>query len=78
MSNVFKVCKDCVAPKRHLGCHDRCPEHQAEVEENNRIRAIRNANYESDRYMTDMIHSKRNRRAKEKRRHAGGKNLIHR
>lgn len=19
-------CKDCVAPKRHLGCHDRCSE----------------------------------------------------
>ena len=19
-------CKDCVPPKRHLGCHDRCPE----------------------------------------------------
>ena len=21
-------CKDCVAPKRHPGCHDKCPEYQ--------------------------------------------------
>ena len=23
-------CKDCVAPKRYPGCHDRCPEYQAQ------------------------------------------------
>ena len=26
-------CKDCVAPKRHPGCHDRCPEYLAEKEQ---------------------------------------------
>lgn len=24
---MIKCCKDCVAPKRHLGCHSVCPEY---------------------------------------------------
>lgn len=26
----IKCCKNCVAPKRHLGCHGNCPEYLAE------------------------------------------------
>jgi hypothetical protein len=40
-------CKECVAPKRHPGCHDRCPEyieqkaiHEAERAEKRRKKAI--------------------------------------
>lgn len=77
MANVFKVCKDCVPPKRHLGCHDHCPEHLAEVEENKRIKAKEREFYESDRYMTDIIHKKRNRLAKERKRRPGGGKMIH-
>lgn len=43
-------CKECVAPKRHPGCHDRCPEyikekavHEAEREERLKVK-IRNWN----------------------------------
>lgn len=32
-------CKGCVAPKRHPGCHDHCPEYIAEKEEHDRIKA---------------------------------------
>ena len=33
-------CKDCVAPKRHPGCHGSCPEYLAEKAEYDRIKAI--------------------------------------
>lgn len=25
---IIKCCKDCHAPKRYPGCHDKCPEYQ--------------------------------------------------
>lgn len=31
--NKIKCCKDCVAPKRHLGCHDTCKEYKKEKAE---------------------------------------------
>ena len=27
---AIKCCKDCVAPKRHIGCHSVCPEYIGE------------------------------------------------
>ena len=33
-------CKGCVAPKRHPGCHDHCPEYIAEKAEHDRKKAI--------------------------------------
>jgi hypothetical protein len=30
---MFKACKECTAPKRHPGCHDRCPEYLKEKAE---------------------------------------------
>ena len=33
MGNVIKCCKDCVAPKRHPGCHSTCPEYRTEKAE---------------------------------------------
>lgn len=27
MSYSIKACQNCVAPKRHPGCHDHCPEY---------------------------------------------------
>lgn len=27
MANYFEECHHCVAPKRHPGCHDHCPEY---------------------------------------------------
>ena len=35
-------CKECVPPKRHPGCHGKCPEYQAEKEEREKLKeAIR-------------------------------------
>lgn len=31
-------CKDCVAPKRHPGCHDKCPEYQEQKAKNEAVK----------------------------------------
>ena len=31
-------CKDCVAPKRHPGCHDKCPEYQEQKAKNDAVK----------------------------------------
>ena len=28
--NTIECCKNCIAPKRHLGCHAECPEYIGE------------------------------------------------
>ena len=33
MSYIIKSCNGCVAPKRHPGCHDHCPEYLQEKAE---------------------------------------------
>jgi hypothetical protein len=30
IKNTIQCCKDCVAPKRHIGCHGHCPEYLGE------------------------------------------------
>ena len=30
---MFSHCKNCVAPKRHPGCHDTCPEYKQDREQ---------------------------------------------
>ena len=37
---AFKSCFGCVAPKRHPGCHGKCPEYLAERAEYDRLKAI--------------------------------------
>ena len=32
-------CKNCVAPKRHPGCHGSCPEYLADKAEHDRLKA---------------------------------------
>ena len=39
MGLIFKCCHFCVAPKRHPGCHDYCPDYAAEKAENDRCKA---------------------------------------
>ena len=36
----MKSCIGCVAPKRHPGCHDHCPEYIEEKAEHDRRKAI--------------------------------------
>lgn len=52
-------CKECVKPKRHLGCHDHCEEYQAARAEyeniKNAARANKKANEELDRYLSEQI-----------------------
>lgn len=38
MGIIFNCCHYCVAPKRHPGCHDHCPEYAAEKAENDRCK----------------------------------------
>lgn len=34
----IRCCRNCVPPKRHLGCHDRCKEYLEEKAEDERIK----------------------------------------
>ena len=36
--NVIKCCKDCVPPKRHIGCHSSCKEYLNERMEHDKIK----------------------------------------
>lgn len=33
----IKCCKGCEPPKRHVGCHGKCPEYIQEVEEHREV-----------------------------------------
>ena len=35
---IIRCCKDCVPPKRHIGCHSTCKEYKHEKTENNKKR----------------------------------------
>lgn len=64
-----KCCIKCVPPKRYPGCHDRCPEFQAVVKENERERSeITKRNHASD----DAYRVRQAKRDRYRRR-AGGK-----
>lgn len=34
----IKCCKNCVAPKRHIGCHATCAEYLSEKKEHDELR----------------------------------------
>jgi hypothetical protein len=38
---AIKCCWGCVAPKRHPGCHDHCPEYIAEKAQHDKEKAVR-------------------------------------
>ena len=48
-------CKECVKPKRHLGCHDHCEEYQAARAEYENIKNAARANEELYRYISEQI-----------------------
>lgn len=55
---IIHCCKDCVPPKRHLGCHDHCEEYKKEkaLNEERKENARKNqvvkiSNYDFDRVM---------------------------
>lgn len=39
MGAIINCCHYCVAPKRHPGCHDHCPDYAAEKAEHDRRKA---------------------------------------
>ena len=54
----IKCCKDCVAPKRHPGCHGSCDAYIAEKAEYERLKAV----YEKDRKVTNEIYASRSKK----------------
>lgn len=68
MSGFIKACAGCVAPKRHPGCHDHCPEYGAEKAEYTRCKAEEDAR----RKVNNAIYNQRSIRvAKSLRKHGG-------
>ena len=39
MGVIINCCRYCVAPKRHPGCHDSCPDYTAQKAEHERLKA---------------------------------------
>jgi hypothetical protein len=46
---MFSACRNCVAPKRHPGCHDSCPEYRAERAEYDERKAIHDRKHGIDK-----------------------------
>lgn len=55
---AIKCCKGCVAPKRHPGCHDHCPEYKDEKTEHERLKAI----HDQQREITNAIYADRSKK----------------
>ena len=53
--SVIKCCKDCVAPKRHPGCHGACQEYLAEKAEHDRLKTA----YDRERKIESAIMGQR-------------------
>ena len=70
---MITCCKDCVAPKRHLGCHDYCKEYLKEKEEHERQKEASRKEKLIVNGIVDQqlkaINKLRDRRNKFKRRH---------
>jgi len=52
---IIKSCRYCVAPKRHPGCHDTCPEYQEEKAEYNKCKE----RYDKKMAVIGAIHDQR-------------------
>lgn len=52
---AIKCCYGCVAPKRHPGCHGRCPEYLSEKAEYDRQKAA----YDEKQRIDNAIYSNR-------------------
>ena len=64
----IKCCKNCVAPKRHPGCHSTCQEYQDAIEENkkekewlkqNTYPEITNYDFNEIRYVDNKRHKRK-------------------
>lgn len=54
---AIKCCHGCMAPKRHPGCHDHCPEYRKEKAEHDAMR-------EADHKRRETIHNLNDQRYK--------------
>lgn len=60
MTGPIKCCYKCVPPKRHLACHDTCPEYIAERKEYDKGKTVRDKEQEQVTYIYESRFSKRN------------------
>lgn len=63
---MFKCCHPCVPPKRHPGCHDRCPEYAAEKAEHEKLKA---ADYEKRKVKNNIYRQRADNVTKALKRH---------
>lgn len=60
-------CRYCVPPKRHLGCHDRCPDRAEWLEELARAKEARRRELEAEAFVRRPVPSKHNRKVREQK-----------
>lgn len=70
MGAIINCCHYCVPPKRHPGCHDRCPEYAAEKAKHEKLKA---ADAEKRRVKNDIYNQRAELVTKAMKRHRKGK-----
>lgn len=64
-------CRDCVAPKRHPGCHDTCGDYIVEKAFHNAEIKTEREKYEIDSYSVDYVRKNIDRAQKRRRKFKG-------
>jgi hypothetical protein len=67
----FECCKNCVAPKRHPGCHGHCPEYKACREDYDKRKAL----LDRERDISIGIHTERAKKVERAMRDRRRKNI---
>ena len=63
----FKACHKC--EERYIGCHSECSRYKAEQEENERVKAIANADRDAIAYDYQAAMKRNNKRVMAKKKH---------
>ena len=69
--SLFQCCRDCVAPKRHPGCHGHCPEYKVVREEYDKRKAL----IDRERDISIGIHTERSKKVEKAMRDRRRKNI---
>ena len=68
--SFFQCCRDCVAPKRHPGCHGHCPEYEAARGEYDKRKAL----IDREKDISIGIHTERSKKVEKAMRDRRRKN----
>lgn len=68
---MITCCKDCVAPKRHIGCHSTCKDYISEKAADAERKAKEETARKLDRARTEIVMDRRDVVAKQNKKYRG-------